>query len=77
MSGTALNLELDHPLPDGWELAGAVVVVRAIDRDGQRRMTTRYAGDVMAWEAVGMLRVAAVDAERDLPVEPLPEGNLL
>jgi hypothetical protein len=66
------GLDVDHPLPDGWEPAGAVIIVRAIDRQGQRRTTMRYAGDVMAWEAAGMLRVATLDVDRDLVPEALP-----
>ena len=60
------GLEMDAPLPDGWVPAGAVVVVRCIDFVGRRRMTTRYAGDVMAWEAKGMLGVAERDVDRHL-----------
>lgn len=56
-----VHLELDHPVPSGWSVVGAVVGLRCIDPAGRRRMCTRYAGDVMWWEARGILDVALDD----------------
>ena len=68
------GLEPDRELPDDWSPVGALVAVRCIDCDGQRRTTTRYAGDVMAWEAAGMLRAATrdVDCHLDAATEEGP-----
>jgi len=61
-----LGLPLHSTLPDGWTPSGAIVVLRCIDPTGQRRTTAMYAGDVMAWEAAGMLHVATLDVDADL-----------
>jgi hypothetical protein len=63
---SVLGMGMDLPIPDDWNPVGAVVVVRCLDGAGRRRMTTRYAGDVMAWEAAGMLHAAIRDVDQDL-----------
>ena len=72
-----LAAALDAPLPDGWQPVGLVVVVRAIDGQGLRRITTCFAGDVMAWEAAGMLHTATRDVDNALDRirSPLPGGR--
>lgn len=49
---------------------GAVAVLRCIDSEGSRRVVTAYAGDVMVWEALGMLGVAESDVRRHLADAP-------
>lgn len=58
---TVLGVELAEGLPDGWQPQGVVVLVRAIDADGHRRVTHLEGGDVMLWEAMGMISLAACD----------------
>lgn len=68
----------DVPLPEGWEPVGAVAVVRCIDPDGKRRIVTVYAGDVMAWEALGMVGNAEDDVRAHLRRAPRilpPDGG--
>lgn len=64
------GMEPDMPVPDGWEVVGAVAVLRCIDAGGQRRMLPVYAGDVMAWEALGMINVAEIDVRKHLDAAP-------
>lgn len=54
-----LGVVLADDLPDGWEPTGVIVLVRAIDADGYRRVTHLEGGDVMLWEAKGMIDLAA------------------
>lgn len=52
-------VELADGLPAGWKAEGVIVLVRAIDADGRRRTTHLEGGDVMLWEATGMIDAAA------------------
>lgn len=64
------GMEPDVPLPDGWRPVGAAAVLRCLDADGRRRIVTVYAGDVMAWEALGMVGVAEDDVRAHLRRAP-------
>lgn len=64
------NMKPDVDLPRGWNPVGAVTVLCCIDLNGARRVLTVYAGDVMAWEAAGMLAVAVRDNARHLDAAP-------
>lgn len=56
---TVLGVVLADRLPEGWQTEGVIVLVRAIDSDGYRRTTYLEGGDVMLWEATGMIDAAA------------------
>jgi hypothetical protein len=58
---TVLGVELGEALPDGWQPQGVIVLVRAIDADGRRRITHLEGGDVMLWEAMGLIDAAKRD----------------
>lgn len=83
MGPVSLDEALDlHPLPEGWDVVGAAMVVRATDAEGLPRMTIRYAGQFMAWEglaAAEMLRDDSLDtiastAEPERGLQPGREG---
>jgi hypothetical protein len=53
-------------LPPGWKAEGVIVLVRAVDADGRRRITQIEGGDIMLWECAAMARVAARDFDARL-----------
>lgn len=48
-------LQFDDDLPDGWTPLGAVVVVTALDTDGDVRLHHAATDGLSSCEAIGML----------------------
>lgn len=53
-------------LPDGFIPLSAVVVLRALDQDGDEALVVGTTSDLRTWDAVGMLRCGLVGQEDHL-----------
>lgn len=63
---TALGLDLADQLPDDWTPLEAVVIVKALDADGDVAMFHTATPALNSYEALGMLRWTTLTLERAL-----------
>lgn len=61
--GQVYGLNAD-PMPKGWTPLEAVVVLKALDEEGEVSLLFRGTDGLAPWDTVGML-IAVLDEERD------------
>lgn len=57
-TNSVCGIPLNYPLPDDVILVDAVVILKALDKNGKARVIARATGSLPVFEALGMVEIA-------------------